>query len=77
MDFLDDPEEMTPEQRLAEVASILAAGYSRLRARLQFAPNPGSPNSFTDKGLDVSGHPRPPVDNGLTVREPAQKEGSG
>ncbi len=25
--FLDDPEEMTPEQRLAEVAAILAAGY--------------------------------------------------
>jgi len=33
MDFLDDPEEMTAEQRLAEVAAILAAGYMRLRTR--------------------------------------------
>ena len=33
MDFLDDPEEMTPEARHAEVAAILAAGYARLATR--------------------------------------------
>jgi hypothetical protein len=31
MDFLDDPGVMTPEQRLTEIASILAAGYLRLK----------------------------------------------
>jgi hypothetical protein len=70
MAFHDDPEEMTPEQRLREVASILAAGCLRLRASPQPALGPDSPNSFTDKELDVSGHPRPPVDNGLTARDP-------
>ena len=40
MEFLDDPDEMTPEQRLAEVAAILAAGILRL---------------FTEKPLDCSG----------------------
>ncbi len=33
MDFLGDPEDMTPEARDAELACILAAGYARLRAR--------------------------------------------
>ncbi len=36
--FLGDPEEMTVEQRLAEVAAILAAGY----------------RVFTEKRLDCS-----------------------
>ena len=31
MDFLDDPEEMKTELRLAEVAAILAAGYLRCK----------------------------------------------
>ena len=39
MDFLDDPEEMTAEQGLTEVAAILAAGYLRLKAR-PFTENP-------------------------------------
>ena len=39
MDFLDDPEEMTPEALLAEVATLLAAGYLRLKART-FTENP-------------------------------------
>jgi hypothetical protein len=39
LEFLDDPEEMTAEQRLGEVASILVAGYLRLKAR-PFTENP-------------------------------------
>jgi hypothetical protein len=74
MQFLDDPEEMTPEERFREVAAILADGYSRLRARPELGSDPNSLNSFTDKGLDVSGLPRPPLDNGLTGRDPALQE---
>ena len=58
-DFLDDPEEMTPEQRLAEVAAILAAGYLRCR-------------TFTENPLDCSGTPLALCDLGLTGREPAE-----
>ena len=36
MDFLDDPAEMTPDQRLAEVAAILAAGWLRRPPTLPF-----------------------------------------
>jgi hypothetical protein len=39
VDFLDDPEDMTPEARLAEVATILAAGYAR-HPRLPSTENP-------------------------------------
>jgi len=52
MDFLDDPEEMTPEERLGELAAILAAGYLRLRrSNLKLAADPDSP-PFTEKRLD-------------------------
>ncbi len=30
---LNDPEEMTPEERLQEIAGILAIGYLRLKKR--------------------------------------------
>ena len=67
MEFLDDPEEMTPEQRLAEVAAILAAGYLRVpRSRL----DPMAP--FTEKPLDCSGRQRPCGFDGLTDREPVE-----
>ena len=67
MEFLDDPEEMTPEQRLGEVAAILAAGYQRLR---QSRP-------FTEKPLDCSGAPAPVLDEGLTPGEATPSEASG
>ena len=67
MEFLDDPEEMTPAQRLAEVAAILAAGYlSVRRSRLE----PIAP--FTEKPLDCSGDERPCGTDGLTDREPVE-----
>ena len=50
---MDRPEEMTPEQRLREVAAILAAGCLRLRA--------------ADKPLDCPAAPKRPL--GLTATE--------
>jgi hypothetical protein len=62
VDFFDDPEEMTPEQRLAEVAGILAAGWLRRPPTLP----------FTEKRLDCSAAPMPLCVNGLTQRDPAE-----
>jgi hypothetical protein len=64
MEFLDVPEDMTPEQRLAEVAAILAEGYLRSRGT----------RPFTEKPLDCSGAPLPLCDEGLTEREPTPVE---
>jgi len=52
---MDRPDEMTPEQRLREVAAILATGYLRLRA------------TESDKPLDCPAPPKRPL--GLTVTE--------
>ena len=60
MAFEDDPDEMTPEQRLAEVAAILATGWLR--------------RPFTEKPLDCSTAPMPLCVNGLAGREPAPVE---
>ena len=62
MGFLDDPEEMTAEQRLAEVAAILAAGILRL---------------FTEKRLDCPRPSAPVLDEGLTPGEAAPTEVAG
>ena len=56
MDFLDDPSEMTPEQRREELAAILALGYAR--------------NRISHKGLDCPRPPTPSWDPGLTDGEP-------
>jgi hypothetical protein len=63
MHFLDDPDEMTAEQRLAEVVAILAAGYLRHDAR-----------PFTENPLDCSGGPMAVCDHGLTDRESVPAE---
>jgi len=47
-----NPERMTPAERLAEVADILAAGLMRLRARKS---TPLSPHSG-ESSLDCPGH---------------------
>ncbi len=76
MDFLDDPEEMTPEERLAELAAILAAGYKRMReSRTELAP-PAASTTPTEKQLDCPGAPMPLLDMGLTRRETTTREGS-
>ena len=64
MPFEDDPDEMMPEQRLAEVAAILAAGWLR---RPHVLP-------FTEKPLDCSDPPMPLCVNGLPRRDPAPVE---
>ena len=56
MSFEDDPQEMTPEQRLADVAAILARAWLR--------------HPFTEKPLDCCASPMPLCVNGLPDREP-------
>jgi hypothetical protein len=58
MPFEDHPDEMTPEQRLAEVAAIFATAWLR--------------RPFTEKPLDCSAAPMPLCVNGLTQRDPAE-----
>ena len=53
----DDPEEMTPDARLGEIACILAAGCLRLR-RYDSVP-------FTEKPLDCPAAPMPSCVSGL------------
>ena len=67
MDFLDDPEEMTPEERLREIAAILAVGYLRLRSR-----DPVLAPTSADKRLDVPGQPSRSLADGLTAGELAR-----
>lgn len=74
MDFLDDPEDMSPEDRLAEVAAILAAGYLRLReSTSKPAADLDSPAS-TENPLDCSDEPLPLCFEGLTDGEPDPRE---
>ena len=57
MEFLDDPAEMTPEQRLAAVAAILALAWLR--------------RPFTEKPLDCSPTPMAVCDEGISPTENA------
>jgi len=58
MHFTDDPAEMFPDHRLAEVAAILAAAWVR---RPHAFP-------FTEKRLDCESAPMPLCVNGFTQR---------
>jgi len=74
MDFMDDPDEMTPEGRVAEIGAILAAAYLRMRqSAVEPAPT-ASPPPFTEKGLDVPAGPLPLCGDGLTDGESAPVE---
>ena len=49
MRSIKTPERMTPDERLREVAAILAAGFLRLRSRRGYVPQaesdaPGAPD---------------------------------
>ncbi len=51
---IDDPKEMTMEERFKEVSAILAAGYLRLKKRTPYLPEltsdaPLKNNAQTDK----------------------------
>jgi hypothetical protein len=78
MDFLDDPEDLTPAQRLAEIAAILATGYVRLRGNLPQLANDAVPAPpSTENPLDCSGEPLPLCVEGLTDGESAPVEVEG
>lgn len=47
----DDPAAMTPDERLRELASILAAGVLRLRSRAALPADPG-PENLPESGQD-------------------------
>jgi hypothetical protein len=55
-----DPSDMTPEERRAEVAAILAAGYLRL-ARCPRPPH----SSLQDKAKDLP-HSSPGIPTGIS-----------
>jgi hypothetical protein len=46
LDFLH-PSEMTPKERMEELASILAIGFLRLNSGIRFGPESGSPGRGT------------------------------
>jgi hypothetical protein len=78
MDFLDEPGEMSAEERLAEVAAILASGYLRMReSRVPPAPGPSETPALTEKPLDSRRARRPCGDEGLTRRDAAPAEVQG
>jgi len=54
---IDDPSFLTPDERLSEVAIILAAGVLRLHARAALSgdnPGPEESPTFGPAGLEVS-----------------------
>ena len=68
---VDDPYSLTPDERLAEVAGILAAGILRLHTRAALYENgaesakiPDIPAESSSPRLDVSGETVLSVHNG-------------
>ncbi len=60
MEFLSIPDEMSPDERFAEVVAILAAGCMRLKKQggePEVAPDPQPP--LTESKLDSLPEPRP------------------
>ena len=53
MYHIDDPADMTTEERLEEVAAILAAGYLRLKARRRHLADPPESLKSPEKDLEV------------------------
>lgn len=47
---LDDPSDLTPDERLFHVASILAAGVLRLRGRAAIKGGDAAPERLPDSG---------------------------
>ncbi len=67
--FRQDPAAMTPQDRLYEIAAILALGYHRLRVSRQSATQPAGSGA---KGLDV--HPESKASCGSMVQSPESPE---
>jgi hypothetical protein len=70
MHSLDDPDDLTSDQRRREIAAILAEGILRLRRVRQVAPesadsaHPTDSTEPADKGLDPCAMSRPHVTGG-------------
>ena len=59
MDMPYDPAGMAPEERLEQIAAILARGVLRCRKRVILSPSVSEkPAQFYRKGLEVSGPSR-------------------
>ena len=76
MHFLEDPSDMTPEQRLTEIAMILASGVRRIRSIDTMLGPQESPRTG-HKGLDVSRRVTRPCGEGLTDGDPKEDEHDG
>lgn len=69
MGFLEDPEQMTPEARMDELAAILAKGYLRLlTSSPPQADSPVLASASPNKGLDSS-----PATSGLLDVESTER----
>lgn len=72
---IDDPSRLTPDERLSEVASILAAGVLRFAARAALSdaapelPAPEIPAESASSCLEVSDETVLSVHNGLQGRK--------
>ena len=54
--MLDDPDQMTPQQRLDEIAAILAVGILRIRRHPSMARPPEPPDMNSERNsLEVFG----------------------
>jgi len=82
MTRFDDPAEMTEGERFTEIASILAVGYLRLKARNASHPficpetdaaEAEESSPFTENRFDFPGAKRPCTAAGLTLGEPERR----
>jgi len=64
MYHIDNPEEMSEEERLKEVAAILAKGYLRFKKQLPHPIDSQKPPMLTEKPLDCSANKSPHVSRG-------------
>ena len=66
MPYTPDEAHLTPDQRLHEIAAILAKGVLRLRSSAQCAQESAgsAPSTMPQKGLEVSATSRPHVTRG-------------
>ena len=71
----EPPEFLTPDQRLRDLAAILARGVLRLHSRAALTTNPGphadpeKPQNSSENRLELPAIPRLSVTRGLTARE--------
>ena len=55
MPHLDDPALLSPEERLEEIAAILAEGYLNLRRKMRYLPTPPKDTDSKEKKANSGG----------------------